>query len=219
MLCYLAWVVFRAVTHFFSSVSSGEWLLFLAELLVGAVIYMEVEHSTKSSFLAKAASETSDKHRRSIYKAFLELPGTKEQKKAAFQAELAKNDSEGECLRTAVNNTLSMFNELGFELNRWFSLEKYRRSGRGLISIFPHSAVCFWYIAGPFVRGRREITGPWFAQHALTFIKWSIDYVLRYVDHIGMALPGFDEEVVLDRRELERMRSELIGLMAQHRSI
>src|SRR5579862_4128506 len=104
--------------HFFSSIGAGDWLIFLAEVFVGLVIYMEVEHGRNSSFMAKATSLQSDQDRRKIYQAFLLIEGDKQAKSQGMLLKLSDRSDDAELLRVAVMNTLSMFNELGFEVTR-----------------------------------------------------------------------------------------------------
>jgi hypothetical protein len=204
---------------FFASISAGDWMLFAAEVFVGAVIYMEVEHGRNSSFLAKATSEQSDHDRREIYRAFLSSPGDKHEKSKGMLNKLIEHSEEAEQLRVAVMNTLSMFNELGFEVTRWFSQWRSGRSRRGLVAFFPHSPVCFWYMTGLWIQERRKLTGPWFAQNALIFIKRSVEYVLRYRKDISMSLPGEDQPIIITHEELRKMKADLSAMIAELKAI
>jgi hypothetical protein len=63
--------IFEAVYNFFSAIEPGEWLVFAAEVAVALVIYFELEHNRRTTFLEKATGKSSDQERRDIYAAFL----------------------------------------------------------------------------------------------------------------------------------------------------
>ena len=109
-----------------------------------------------------------------------------------------------------------MFNEMGFEIERWFSMERFRGKKGKLISIFPHAPIFFWFIVGPYVRERRNSTGPWFGRNALIFIKRSIEFVLVYTNQLSLNLPGENPPVIISKEELKGMLKELNDLIADY---
>ncbi|MFZ1203039.1 MAG: hypothetical protein WAN97_01910, partial [Candidatus Acidiferrales bacterium] len=106
--------------------------------------------------------------------------------------------------------------EMGFELQHRISVEHFILRKHGLLSVFPHGPIFFWFIVGDYVRERRRMTGSWFAQYALIFVKRSIDYVLAYSDQLTLGLPGEQETVVIDKKELREMRRGLERLISEH---
>ena len=139
MFSWLAW----HIHHFFTSISSGDWAVVVAELLVAAVIYMELEHSRDTAFFGKATSKEADEDRRKIYAAFLEEKGTNEERQKKFYNKLVKRDDGGATLRECCHSQLAMFNEMGFEIERWFSMQRFSGKKNKLISIFPHGPIFF----------------------------------------------------------------------------
>ena len=195
--------------HFFDAITPGEWMMFVAELLVAYVIYMEVEHNRHVAFFAKATSEKSDKERRNIYNTYLRLGGTREERLSQFRLAIAATTEEADELRLHYHNQLAMFNEMGFETNRLLS----RR--RVMISIFPHAPVYFWFIAGSYFIERRRMTGPWFGQNALIYIKSSIEFVMGKTDALTLGLPGDVQAIVISKQDMQQMALEIAKLLKQ----
>jgi hypothetical protein len=107
----------------FLTISAGEWLLFAAEIAVAAVIYFELEHSRRTSFLEKATGKISDQERRDIYAVYLNLLAkhdSLEDRANAFMREMY-NDH---CLKTKCDNEIALFNEMGFMTSPWLSRKK-----------------------------------------------------------------------------------------------
>lgn len=194
---------------FFRAITPGEWMMFLAELLVAYVIYMEVQHNRYVAFFAKATSEKSDQERRNIYNTYLRLSGTREERLRQFHLAIAAATEDANKLRLQCHNQLAMFNEMGFETNRLLS----RR--RVIISIFPHAPVYFWFIAGGYFSERRRMTGPWFGQNALIYIKSSIEYVMAKTNELTLGLPGEVEKIVISRQDMQQMTTEIGKLLKE----
>lgn len=193
----------------FGAITPGEWMMFVAELLVAYVIYMEVEHNRYVAFFAKATSEKSDEERRNLYNTYLRFNGTREERLSQFRLAITAETEAANKLRVHCHNQLAMFNEMGFETNRWLS----RR--HAIISIFPHAPVYFWFIAGTYFIERRRLTGPWFGQHALIYVRSSIEYVMANTDKLTLGLPGQAESIAITRVEMKRMRTEITRLLKQ----
>jgi hypothetical protein len=206
MVYDLIYTVISPVWDFFQCVTPGEWLTCAGELIVAWVIFLELEHQRDVAFLAKATDKESDKDRREIYERFLGAKGTNDQRIKTFQEEL--NKPEATELRTHCHNQLAMFNEMGYQTDRWFRFKQDR-----YVSVFPHAPVFYWYIAGCYVRDRRALTGPWFGRHALNFIKASIEYVLEYKKDLTLSLPG-KGPMILTVAEMKKMKAEITRLIA-----
>jgi hypothetical protein len=201
------------------SISAGDWLVVIAELLVAGVIYMELEHSRDTAFFEKATNKAADEDRRKIYAAFLEERGTNDERQRKFYDKLVKRDPGGATLRECCHSQLAMFNEMGFEIERWLSIQRFRGKKNKLISIFPHAPIFFWFIVGPYVCERRKLTGPWFGHNALIFIKRSIEYVLIYSKQLTLNLPGEDQPVIISNEELKNILEKLDELIADNKPL
>jgi hypothetical protein len=193
--------------HFFECVSPGEWLVFLAELFVGWVIFLELEHSHDMAFLAKITSEHADEDRLAIYESYLSVVGTEDVRLGAFLLELRSPTMAAADLRRSCHSQLAMFNEMGYQTGRWLRFKRRR-----YVSVFPHAPVFFWFIVGRHVLDRREATGTWFGYHALNFINASVKYVMKRNRAITLRIPGNQNQLVITVAEMQRMRNELTRL-------
>jgi hypothetical protein len=205
-----------ASVHFLVSVTPGDWLVFLAELLVAGVIYLELEHGRNITFMEKASNKEANNARYCLYKRFTALKGTNEEKVRAFNEALSADTLEGEELRKHCNNQLAVFTEMGFELNRAF---KFRR--QKFLTIFPHAPVQFWHIVGPFILRRRSTMGPWFGVYALGFVQKSIELVLKNLgaeDKLVIVMTGSAKPWVITRDEMKRMEQELKASLANYKA-
>jgi hypothetical protein len=209
----------RHIYHFFISIPAGDWAVVIAELVVAAVIYMELEHSRDNAFFEKATNKEAYEDRRQIYAAFLKQKGTNEERQKKFYDELVKRDDQGAILRQCCHSQLAMFNEMGFEIERWFSIQRFRGKKNKLISIFPHGPIFFWFIVAPYVCERRKLTGPWFGHNALMFIKRSIEYVMIYSKQLTLNLPGEDPPVIISNEELQSMLKRLNELIEDNKPL
>ncbi len=178
----------RHIYHFFISIPAGDWAVVIAELVVAAVIYMELEHSRDNAFFEKATNKEA-------------------------------RDDQGAILRQCCHSQLAMFNEMGFEIERWFSIQRFRGKKNKLISIFPHGPIFFWFIVAPYVCERRKLTGPWFGHNALMFIKRSIEYVMIYSKQLTLNLPGEDPPVIISNEELQSMLKRLNELIEDNKPL
>jgi hypothetical protein len=180
---------------------------------------MELEHSRDTAFFGKATNKEADEDRRKIYEAYLEERGTNEERQKNFYDKLVRRDARGAHLRKCCHSQLAMFNEMGFEIERWFSIQRFRGKKNKLISIFPHGPIFFWFIVGPYVCNRRRLTGPWFGHNALVFIKRSVEYVLIYSKQLTLNLPGEDPPVIITNEELKNMLKKLDDLIADNKPL
>jgi hypothetical protein len=189
--------------------------MFSAEVFVGIVIYLELEHSRFTSFLEKATAKNADQERRDLYAAYLNLPGTPEEKTEEFHRWIYRDSFAGKALKLKCDNQIALFSEMDFASNRWFSLPF--RENR-FVALFPHAPVYMWRIIGPYLRDRREATGPWFAQKALIFIKQCTEYVLGHTEELKLKRPDGSNGLTITRAEMEEMRRELGKLIAEEKS-
>jgi hypothetical protein len=206
--------VLSHVWHFLACITPGEWAVFFAEIAVAWVIFLEIEHNRDSAFLTTVTNEKSDCERRWIYAAYLDQTGTIEERTDKFQKALHSSDG-GNRLRRCCHNQLAMFNNMGFEANRWALIDWLAFKKDRYVSVFPHAPIFFWLIVGPHELERRKLTGPWFGQHALIFIEHSIQYVLRYTNELKLSLGDEAKAVTLTRDDMEKMREELKKLVAE----
>ncbi|MFZ1006232.1 MAG: hypothetical protein WAN65_05320 [Candidatus Sulfotelmatobacter sp.] len=211
----LGWLA-NAVTHawhWFGDVKAGEWLLFLSEIFVGVVIYLELEHNRFTSFLERATEKDADAERRAIYALYLSLPGTPEEKAAAFHEMIYRQTDEGTTLKLKCDNLIALFNDMGFASNHWLSGHWLPFKTNRFISLFPHAPVYVWKVVGPYIRDRRAATGPWFARNCLIFIERSVEYVLKYGDDLKLTQPNGQDGITITVEEMKKMKRELGALV------
>jgi hypothetical protein len=194
------WYVYK----FFAEIHPGEWLMFLAEVAVAAVIYLELEHNRQMAFLAKATGKTSDQERRDIYAVYL-----------ALSAELLKDRAEAfkkamfadRCLKRKCDNEIALFNEIGFMISPWIARKK------ALVDIFPHAPVYIWLILRPYVLQRRDDTGPYFARHYFHFTERCLGFVIKQGKELHLRRTDGSEGYKISLDELREMQKELRSLI------
>ncbi len=197
----------HCVYHFFSTITPGEWLLFVAEFAVAAVIYFELEHSRRTAFLEKATGKDSDQERRDIYAAYFEVSGDPSQSSDERAKKFMEHLFAKPCLKRKCDNEIALFNEIGFMISPWLIRKK------PLVEIFPHAPVYIWMIVRPHVLQRRTDTGPYFACFYFNFTKRCLDYVIKRTDGLHLRRPDGSDGCRISKAELLRMREEIRGLL------
>src|SRR5579872_2569405 len=173
--------IITAIWEFIKAIISGspfrEWCVFVAEILVALVIYLELSHTRSSSFLEKATNEEANHDRSEIYSKFLELPGSRQTKSEAFCEMILK--TENATLKRKCERQIALFSELGFSTRKPLWSWRGRWENR-LVSLLPHPTVYMWVILRPYILKRRADTGPWYAGPFLSFSLRSVDFVRKY---------------------------------------
>lgn len=200
ILDYVCWWI--------GAVTPGKYLLFWAEMFVGIVIYLELEHSRFGSSLEKATARKSDEERRELYTIYLDLPELpRTERMEAFRQKIYQDET----IKTKCDNQIALFNEMGFAANRWFRIPF--RENR-FVTLFPHAPVYMWRIIGPYLCDRRAATGPWFAKSALMFMKHSVEYVLRYDRPLKMKRADGQPGIEITIAEMKEMQLRLDAVIA-----
>lgn len=201
----LLFEVLHSVYHFISSITAGEWLLFVSEIAVAAVIYFELEHSRRTAFLEKATGKDSDQERREIYAAYFELSdasqSSDDRAKKFMEHLFTETDLKKKC-----DNEIALFNEIGFMIRPRLTQKKQ------LVEIFPHAPVYIWMILRPYVLQRRTDTGPYFACFYFNFTKRCLDFVIKRTNGLHLRRPDGSDGCRISRAELLRMREEIRSL-------
>jgi hypothetical protein len=196
----------HSVYHSFCTVTTGEWLLFWAEIAVAAVIYFELEHSRRTAFLEKATGKSSDQERREIYASYFEVSDpaqSSDEHAKKFMDHLFANPT----LKKKCDNEIALFNEIGFMISPWLTRKK------PLVEIFPHAPVYVWMIVRPYVLQRRTDTGPYFACFYFNFTKRCLNYVIKHTDGLHLRRPDGSDGCRISKTELLKMREEIRGLL------
>jgi len=150
----------------------AEWLAAVAEFLIAATIYLELEHNREVNFLSKTTSEDVNRARGEIYEAYVKLKGDfpcLEERSKAFLKSLA----EAPRLKLLCETQLVHFNELGYIASPLFARK------RKFIKLFPHAAIFIWIILEPYIVERQKDTGPWFSKHFQEFTLKCLEFVLQ----------------------------------------
>jgi hypothetical protein len=201
----LLFELLHSVYHFFRSITAGEWLLFMSEIAVAAVIYFELEHSRRTAFLEKATGKDSDQERREIYAAYFEVSDISQSSDERANKFMGHLFSKLE-LKKMCDNEIALFNEIGFMISPWLTRKK------PLVEIFPHAPVYIWLIVRPYVLQRRTDTGPYFACFYFNFTKRCLDYVIKRTNGLHLRRPDGSDGCRISKAELLRMREEIRSL-------
>jgi hypothetical protein len=211
------YAVFDTLAWFFKSETVIGWASVVAELIVAAVIYFELEQGRRQHFLERATAEHADHDRRQIYKEFVAATGcpTLEERSKVFVGRMQNAPTEPEngtpkqngkvSLKTSCDRQIALFNDLGITVGAWYS------QSETLVEIFPHAAIFIWIILHPYIIQRRKDTGKWLAKPLLEFTLKCVTFVLKENGERGLHLrqANGQDGLTISREDLLKVERQL----------
>jgi hypothetical protein len=150
---------------------SGEAFTVLAELVVAAVIYVEVEQGRRDRFYEEATNEVAAKDRALLYKAFGSLAASYPKPVVgsglvdAFGHQVELDDT----LRNAAEKQLFAFSQIGRLDRHWLAIDW-----------FPQVALCLPVMLSGLINERRETRGQAYAR---PLTKLGVNAVAHFKAH------------------------------------
>ena len=224
----------HALRCFLSSPTVIGWATFFADVFVALVIYVELEHNRLSAFIERATKEGAAGHRSEIYNAYLAitefstleetqrlekrseefmrllLTGARPTRPDDAHATAAeKHTDHAVTLKEMCDGQISLFNELGRAIGRWYSPKK------PFVEVFPHAAIYLWIILRPYIVQRQDDTGEWLATPLISFTLKSVTYVLDKNPERGLHLRHADgkEGIHISRTYLADVEKNLARVL------
>jgi len=199
------------------SVTLGEWLGFIGELLVALVIYWELKANREAEFLKAAFEKEEYVKREPLYRLFFNYTAGSWRERGDKLAEDLFQENNLD-LKIMCGEQLWRLDSLGHVtrpniLRRIVPQIFWRQESA---SFFPHSILFFWVMLRRHVILRRAMTGPWWAHNFLRYTTECTEYILRSkVPSVTLYDPDRvrKADIVFSRNELRKIKRELRSIL------
>lgn len=188
--------------------SVAEWVTAVGEVLIGAVIFLELEETRRDKFLSEAANMVNYEDRGKIYSAFYDTNGeSMEERSKRFCERIWNREKEDVRLKKTCERQIVLFNRLGqIRRHAWLFKDDY-------IKLFPHAVVLFWFMVEPYIQQRRAMTGDWWARDFEQLTKRCLQFLLKTPD-VKLYLYDSDrsrkKDFGIKTNELRRLEEKLM---------
>jgi hypothetical protein len=185
----------------------AEWVTAGSELLIAAVIFLELEEGRRDKFLAEAANMENYIDRGKIYAAFYDTDGDSiGDRSKRFCERIWKREKEDIELKKSCERQIVLFNRLGqIRRHAWLFKDDY-------VKLFPHAVVLFWIMVEPYIEERRAMTGGWWGRDFEQLTRKCLRFLLKDTD---ARLYLYDEDrsrkkdLEIPTNELRRLEKKL----------
>jgi hypothetical protein len=186
----------------FSSDRLVMWLTFVAELIVAWVIYLELETTRRTNYIAATNRDEANEARGFIYSKYLEITApTLEERSKLFVARMY-HDPE---LKLKCDRQIELFNSLGLIISSWFTQKK------SYVRIFPHAAIYIWIILQQYIVSRRSDAGQFFAEPMLTFALRCTKFLIKKDHPLHLRKSDGTDGLTIAVEDLKQIRDKLKG--------